>query len=206
MARKSLLLLAAGMAFVVLGAAAWVYAGCGACGAGAAVEAKPTAEVQVTSTAPFKVLDVTGPAKGQELCYICRYGGRPSLVVFTRTTSGHFPAIAKAVDTFVAENRAQRAAGFIVLLGERNATNQAALAALAKEHGLALPLTIALDGPKGPASYKLEGHFDTVVLVTHKNKVHKAFALHCDAPACSSTKCAQTGDIQAAARKVLQES
>jgi len=206
MARKRILLLAAGMAFSLLGAAAWVYAGCGFCGAGAAVKAKPTAEVQVTSTAPFKVLDVTGPAKGQELCYICRYGGRPSLVVFTRTTSGHFPAIAKAVDTFVTENSKPRAAGFIVLLGERNETNQATLAALAKEHGLTVPLTIALDGPKGPASYKLDGHFDTVVLVTRDNKVHKAFTIHCDAPACGSTTCAPTDDILAAARALLQES
>ena len=37
---------------------------------------------------PFDVYDVTGPNKGNELCYVCQYGISPVVCIFTRTTSG----------------------------------------------------------------------------------------------------------------------
>ena len=161
---------------------------------------------QVTQTTPFQVVDVTGPAKGTTLCYVCRYGGRPSLVVFTRTLDGHFPDVAKAAEKFVVDNKERRAAGFVVLLGSNTKANRDTLAKLADTHKLTIPLTIAADGPKGPADYKLGGNFDTLVLVTRRNRVQSSFPLQCTARRCARTDCAQTGDILAAARGALDES
>ena len=204
MARTRMLILVAGVvALAVVGVAVWASAQC--CGLPAAAPARKPAEAQVTSTTPFQVLDVTGPAKGQEVCYICRYGGRPSLAVFTRTMEGHFPEIARAVEQFVAENRKQRAAGFVVLLGENTKTNREALVKVADDHKLSIPLTIALDGPKGPKSYNLNGEFDTLVLVGHRNKVHSSFALRCIANKCEGKPCARTDEIVAAAERMLDE-
>lgn len=199
---KKLLVLAGALGLVV-GFAAWAYAGCGACGAGGHAPAKTTGDVAVTRTTPFQVRDVTGPAKGQELCYICRYGGRPSFVVFTRGLDGHLPETAKAVDRLVQTHKDQRLAGFVVLLGEDTKANRQRLARLARKHDLSIPLTIAADGKQGPKAYRLDGHWDTLVLVTHRNKVHKALTLHCDAKACSSKGCAKTDKIAEAGKELL---
>lgn len=201
MAKKLLVL--AGALGLVVGIAAWAYAGCGACGGGAPAPAKTTGDVAITRTAPFDVHDVTGPAKGQELCYICRYGGRPSLVVFTRTLDGHLPETAKAIDRLVHKHKAQRLAGFVVLLGENTPAHRQRLARLATDHNLAIPLTIASDGKAGPKAYKLDGHWDTLVLVTHRNKVHKALTVHCHAKACSTEGCARTDQIVEAGTELL---
>jgi len=183
----------------VSGFAVWTYAGCGACGPAEA----PAEAAAVTATLPFPVYDVTGPAKGKELCYVCRNGGRPAFVIFTRTLGGHFPAAVKAVDTLVEQNQAKKLTGFVVLLGENSDANRAKLSGLAKEHKLTIPLTIAADGAKGPSNYKLGEEFDTLVLVANQNKVLETIALHCHAKACGSGACGKTDAIAEAGKKLL---
>ncbi|HPD14816.1 MAG TPA: hypothetical protein PLE19_07695 [Planctomycetota bacterium] len=184
----------------VVGVGVYVWAGCGACGPAAAPSgAKPG----IATTTPFNVLDVTGPAKGEKLCYICRYGGRPSVVIFTRTTTGHFVDLVKAVDKFVADHKEQRAAAFAVLLGEDNAANREALTKLAADHKLSIPLTIAADGAKGPSAYKLDSACATLALVANKNKVEAAFTVKCDAASCDNAQCSPAADVVAAADRLI---
>jgi len=201
MATKRILVLAAGLLVAIVGLAAWSYAGCGACGGHAAAPTKTA-----TVTPPFTVHDVTGPAKGQSLCYICRYGGRPSFVVFTRSTDGHVRHLAKTIDTFVAEHKAKGVRAFVVLLGENNEANRTKLAALAKEHGLTIPLTIPATGAKPPKGYPLPEGFDTHVLVAHRNKVHNTITVHCSKETCGCTKCAKVADVLDAGKRLLADS
>jgi hypothetical protein len=202
MVSKRILAVAGVFTLVVGGWAVWAYSGCGACGGHAAKPVETQATTVATMT-PFEVIDVTGPAKGKELCYICRYGGRPQFVVFTRTTDGHFADVAKAVDTFVAAHKDQRLAGFVVLLAENNEANRATLTKLAADHKLSIPLTIAADGPAGPKSYNLGNDFQTLVLVAHKNKVHNTIPLQCIAKTCGSKDCAKTETIAEAGKELL---
>ena len=195
---KSALFVGALFSLAVAGTAVWTYAGCGACGPAAA-----PAKTAVTNTLPFPVHDVTGPAKGKKLCYVCQYGGRPSFLVFTRTLDGHFPGAVKAIDTLVQENQAKKLTGFVVLLGENSDANRSKLTALAKEHKFTIPLTIAADGAKGPSNYRLGSEFDTLVLVANRNKVLEAIAVHCHAKACGSSACGKTGTIAEAGKKLL---
>ncbi|MBM4032041.1 MAG: hypothetical protein FJ291_09675 [Planctomycetes bacterium] len=213
MVRTSYIVLAATLGLCVLGAAAVaVYAACGHCGAPttpARVEVKPEvkvlAEVKVKETPPFDVLDVTGPNKDKErVCYICTYGGRPSFVILTRALGGHFGDLVKALDKFVCEHGDKRMAGFVAYLGANSEENREALRKLAKDLSLTIPLTIALDGEKGPGAYKLDGHFDTVVLVCHKDKVERSFILHCETAACTSKECMKLDSIVEAGTNMLK--
>jgi len=111
--------------------------------------------------------------------------------------------VVKAADKFVADNKEKRMVGVVVVLGENNDTNQAKLAEFAKEEGIAVPLTIALDGAKGPAAYKLNTEVPITVLVTRKNKVEANFALAAKADEEAQKK--EVADILAAAAKVLAE-
>ena len=204
MANKRSLLILGGVALIIIGLAAWGSAcpTCGCWGAKGAKGAKP-AKTAVTTTPPFTVLDVTGPAKGQKLCYICRYGGSPSFVVFTRRTDGHVQHLAKAIDTFVAENKKARVRAFVVFLGENNKANRDKLAGLAKAHNLTIPLTIAATGTANPKGYNLPKSFDTLVLVTRRNKVHSTIAVNCAKDACGCTKCAKVADVLDAGKHLL---
>jgi hypothetical protein len=202
MVSKRVFLLSSVFAVLLLGAGVWAYAQC--CGQPAAQPA--AAPPPITSTGPFTVRDVTGPAAGQDLCYICRYGGRPSLVVFTRTTEGHFANVAAAVDKLVAANKQARLAGFVVLLGENNKANRERLAGLAREHKLTIPLTIAADGADGPKAYNLaEREFDTLVLATHRNRVRSTHRVVAKCGTCTSTCGNQIADITTAGRKLLED-
>ena len=201
MVSKKTILLVALLGVALLGA--YAVAGpqcCGTCGGGAKTATPPA----LTRTTPFTVLDVTGPAAGQELCYICRYGGRPSLVVFTRTTEGHFPEVAAAVDKLVQAHKDARLTGFVVLLGENTKANRERLAALAKEHNLTVPLTIAADGPAGPKAYNLaDRKFDTLVLATHRNRVRSSHVVTPKCTTCPTTRANTIAEINTAGKDLL---
>lgn len=111
--------------------------------------------------------------------------------------------LAKAIDKFVAENKEKRAASFIVLLDENTEANREKLAEFAKKHELATPLTIALEGAKGPGAYKLNAEVPITVLVSKKNKVQANFALAASADEEARKK--EVADILAAAAKMLAE-
>jgi len=110
--------------------------------------------------------------------------------------------LVKAIDKFVAENRDKRAAGYVVLLDENNAANQAKLAELAKKQGLSVPLTIALEGAKGPGRYKLNPDVPITVLVAKRKRVLANFAL--PATADEEARKKESDAILAAAAKVLR--
>ena len=199
MVSKRTLVLAAVSAVVVLGAVATAYA-CATCGCSAAETTK------VAATAPFTVHDVTGPAKGQDLCYICRYGGRPQFVVFTRTTDGHIRHLAPEIQKVVTANKEKGVGAFIVLLADNTKANRDKLTALAKDLNLTIPLTIAADGAKGPKGYTLPEGFDTHVLVAHRNKVQHTITVNCSKETCGCTKCAKVADVLHAGKHLLASS
>ncbi len=124
-------------------------------------------------------------------------------MVFARAADDRLARLAKGIDKFVADNKEKRAASFIVLLEENNSSNQAAAAEFAKKNEAATPLTIAVDGAKGPASYKLNAEVPITVLASRKNKVQANFALAASADEEAQKK--ELADILAAAAKMLAE-
>lgn len=192
--RKTFVLVAL-VGLAVVGAAA-AYA-CATCGCSAP---KPA---QVAVTRPFTVHDVTGAVKGQDTCYICRNGGKPTLILFARRTDGHLRHLAPAVDQFVADNKGKDVRAFVVLLDANTQANRDKLAALAREHKLSIPLTIAADGVKGPKPYNLPASFDTRVVVANRNKVLNTIDVNCAKSACGCTKCARVNDVAEAGKALL---
>ena len=197
MVSKRSVILAGVFGLVLVGVAAFSYA-CATCGCSAGAKA-----AKVAVTKPFDVLDVTGPAKGEKLCYICRYGGGPSFVVFTRRADGHIRHLAPEIQKAVTANAKHGVRAFVVLLADNTEANRAKLTALAKELHLTIPLTIAGDGAKGPASYELPAKFDTRVLVANRNKVLSTIEVNCAKDACGSTQCARVSDVAAASKTLV---
>ncbi|MBM4038532.1 MAG: hypothetical protein FJ290_08460 [Planctomycetes bacterium] len=90
---------------------------------------------------------------------------------------GRLARLARAIDRFVAANKAKQMAAFVVLLAENSEENRRKLADLAKAEGLAIPLTLALEGPEGPADYKLNPGAPITVLLSRRDLVLANFAL-----------------------------
>jgi len=121
--------------------------------------------------------------------------------VFTRATDERLTGLVKAIDAFVSENKSQRMTGFVVLLAENNGENKAKLVALAKTHDISIPLTLAVEGAKGPGAYKLHPDVPVTVLAAKSKKVEANFALAAAADADAQKK--EAADILAAAKKLL---
>ncbi len=111
--------------------------------------------------------------------------------------------LAKAIDKFVADNKEKRAASFVVILDDNNAANQEKVAEFAKKNELAVPLTIALEGAKGPGAYNLNPEVPITVLASRKNRVVANFALAASADEEAQKK--EAAEILAAAAKMLAD-
>ncbi len=98
-------------------------------------------------------------------------------LVFARALDDRLASLAKAIETNVAENKGDKRSAFFVLLTDNNAENQKQVAAFAEKRGATLPMTIALDGSKGPGAYKLNPDVPLTVLLYKGKKVKANFAL-----------------------------
>lgn len=126
----------------------------------------------------FHVLDVTGPSKGDSLCYRCQYGGRPVVSIFTRNIDENVTKLIKEIDASVAANEDKQMRAFVVLLTDDPDAAEPKLAEIAEKNKIEhVPLTI-FDGKVGPPDYKLAEDADLTVLMWVKSnvKVNKAFS------------------------------
>jgi len=116
---------------------------------------------------------------------------------------GRLTRLVKAIDKFVAAHRAKQMAGFVVLLDANTEANRTKLAEVAKAQGIALPLTIALEGAKGPPDYSLNPDVPITVLLSRRDMVLANFALAGPPPADAAAQRSEIGRILARATTVL---
>lgn len=126
---------------------------------------------------PFNVRDITGPAKGETLCYRCRYGSRPVVTVFTREVNDTVKDLVKKLDEKVGANKDKKMAAFVVVLTQDPDAVEPKLESIAKEQKITnTPLTI-IEGVTGPADYKLSKDAEVTVMmwVDSEVKVNHAY-------------------------------
>ncbi|HET6422956.1 MAG TPA: hypothetical protein VFG20_04690 [Planctomycetaceae bacterium] len=124
----------------------------------------------------FYVTDVTGPSKGEELCYRCKFGDRPVVCVFAKEMTPEVAELTKAIDGVVAKNEEARMAGFVVVLSDSEKAAAACKEAATSQKIAKVPLTTSKES-HGPASYKLNPEADVTVMmwVDGAVKVSKGF-------------------------------
>lgn len=103
----------------------------------------------------FLVEDVTGPAKGETLCYRCRYSGRPTVAIFAREMDDSVQDLVKQIDDAVAKNSDSKMSAFVVMLSDAPADCKGELEKVAASKKIEeTPLTVFKDS-KGPSPYKV---------------------------------------------------
>lgn len=133
--------------------------------------------------APFEVVKVAGAvddgvSPGDELCYRCKYGSRPMVMVFSRTHDARVAKLAKELDATVAEHQTKKLAAFINFIGgDKSSLEKAARDLGAQEKIAHVALVVPVETENGPADYRLNTEADLTVLVCAGGKVQSNFAV-----------------------------
>jgi hypothetical protein len=123
-----------------------------------------------------------GVKVGEQLCYRCKLGSRPMVMVFARKTDKNLAQFIKELDKVVAKNEEKKLAAFVALIGtkEEDKAKVTAEKLIKETEASNIAVVTAKDQPNGPESYKLDPKADITVLVCVKGEVHANHALAAD--------------------------
>src|SRR5215831_17568118 len=117
-------------------------------------------------TESIPVSDVTGPYKGERICYVCEFETDPNVLAFFRDTSDETAKLIVELNRLYVKNKARnfKAVAMIVAGSE----SKKWLENLNKTEKLEIPLTFFTKGPKDVAArvYKLNPEVQNTFLVT----------------------------------------
>jgi hypothetical protein len=125
---------------------------------------------------PFDVVKCAGPDDkvkvGDELCYRCKYGSRPMVMVFSRSTDAKVASLVKKLDSAVAANSSKQLAAFVSLLGsDREALESSAKKFSDSAKVSNVPLVVPVEFENGPADYGINPAAEVTVIVAKGGKV-----------------------------------
>ena len=113
-----------------------------------------------------------GVEKGEQLCYRCRYGSSPMVMVFARKTAGKVNQLVKELDAAISENESEGLKGLVTLMGEDASALKETAAKVAKKTGAKkIPMVVAKDNVSGPSNYKIGADAAVTVIVAKKGSV-----------------------------------
>jgi hypothetical protein len=134
----------------------------------------------------FYVRAVTGPLAGKSVCYVCRNGDRPVVVVLLRELSPDSTALLKELDRTVNKHRAEGLRCFAVLLTDTPQRDLGRLQTLAFDEKIDLPLTLAGDAAIQGSALAFPRDAALSVITYQDRQITKRFSYKsgaCDAPA-----------------------
>jgi hypothetical protein len=125
----------------------------------------------------FYVRAVTGPLKNKSVCYVCRNGDRPVVMIFVRQITPELKRLLKGIDDEVDRHRAAGLRSFAVFLAGENDELLPRVQTLAFDEKINLPLTIAAAPSDGSAGRTIHPHAAVTVVLYRDQTVTANFAL-----------------------------
>ena len=162
-----------------------------ACAVAAVVLGAAVATAEVTSgpqvgeiVGAFTVTKVTGNpddgvADGRNLCYRCKMGQRPVVMVFARSADEKLAKLLKKIDEEVEEHKEEKLSSFVNMIGTDAESLKKATAEFAAKHGLKrIAFVVPDDAKNGPPEFKIAPDADVTVVCYKGGKVqaNHAFA------------------------------
>jgi hypothetical protein len=123
------------------------------------------------TTQSIPVSDVTGPYKGQRICYVCDYDKAPDVLAFFRETSDATAKEIIELNDLYLKNKARNFKAVAMIVA--GASSKQWLEDLNRTHHLEIPLTFFTKGTKDPAAkvYNLNPAVANTFLVTVNRSV-----------------------------------
>jgi hypothetical protein len=125
----------------------------------------------------FYVRAVTGPLQGKSVCYVCRNGDRPVVMILARKIIPRLGELLHDVDDQIDAHRADGLRGFGVFIGPDSRKLLPQVQTLAFENKLNLPLTLAAAPAEGPALRGLSDDAAVAVVLYRNQRVCETFRL-----------------------------
>jgi hypothetical protein len=109
---------------------------------------------------------------GQQLCYRCKNGARPQVMVFTRSSDEKVLALVKKLDTELDKNSDKQLRAFVNYMGEsKDAAADAAKKLATNSKTTRVPFVVPNEFENGPADYGLNAKAEVTILVAKDGKV-----------------------------------
>jgi Cu/Ag efflux protein CusF len=119
-----------------------------------------------------------GVAVGDELCYRCRMGSRPMVMVFAHTPDAKLASLVKQLDKVVADNKEKKMGSFVSLLGDKPDELKTAAKTFVEKNKIEnIAFVVPEENKTGPSDYKLDERADVTVLIYREGKVAANHAL-----------------------------
>ncbi len=113
-----------------------------------------------------------GVEAGETLCYRCRYGSGPMVMVFARDGGEKLAMLVKELDSATKSNANSPLKSFVTLLGsDRESLKQQAEKIVSASGAKNIPVTIANDTEHGPVAYKISEDAEVTVIVANDSQV-----------------------------------
>lgn len=125
----------------------------------------------------FYVTKVDGAAEdgvkvGRNLCYRCKNGARPQVMVFTRSTDKNVVAFLKSLDEAITKNEDKQLRGFVNLLGEdKEELNETAKKVTKSSETKNIPFVVPNESENGPDDYGINPKAEVTILYVKGLKV-----------------------------------
>jgi hypothetical protein len=122
-----------------------------------------------------------GVKVGQKLCYRCKLGARPMVMVFSRNADENLAKLVAELDKTVTEKSDAKLAAFVNLIGDDAADLKATAEKFEKSHKAGkIAIVIPQDQPNGPEGYKISKDADVTVIIAKDGKVAANHALRAE--------------------------
>jgi hypothetical protein len=135
---------------------------------------------------PFTVEKCAGAAddgvkEGSKLCYRCKLGDRPMVMVFSRKADDKLAKLVTKLDKTVQANADAKLGAFVSLIGSDADELKTAAKGFEKNHKAgSVAIVVPLEQPNGPKDYKLSEDADVTVIVAKDGKVSANYAMKAD--------------------------
>lgn len=138
-----------------------------------------------------------GVKVGKNLCYRCKNGGRPQVMVFTRSSDKAVVDLIKQLDAAIPKNEEKQLRAFVNYLGDEKASAKADAEKLAKTSEAAnVPFVLPNEFENGPEDYGINPKAEVTIILAKGGKVEANFAA-------SSAKDLKVDEVIADLNKIL---
>ena len=159
----------AGLILIVCLCSAWLHAESCSAQQACLQQGDPVGVFYVTKVAGA---EDDGVVPGENLCYRCRYGSRPLVMVFARRSGGRLTELVRRLDRAVESNRSSSLKGLVTFVGESSSEATERAATCAQTAAVkTVPVVIANEASTGPVNYKLASDAAVTIVVAKDSQV-----------------------------------
>lgn len=118
-----------------------------------------------------------GVAEGKSLCYRCKMGNRPVVMIFARTADQSLAKLIDELEEELKEHEDDKLTGFVNMIGSDAESLKAAAAKFVKDNGIErVAFVVPEDAENGPGNLKISPEADLTVVCYKGGKVEASHA------------------------------